>query len=698
MSQLFVTCAPGVEPILVDELAGLGIEAKAGRGGVKAEADLKAAYQICLWSRLASRVLWPLVEGEAEDGDAVYELAASVDWPSQFAVSKRFAVDFTGTSKAIRHSQFGAQKVKDAIVDVFREDSGRRPSVDVKEPEIRVHAHLGRSRLQIYLDLAGKPLHQRGYRQQAGVAPMKENLAAAILYRLGWHKGGFEALVDPLCGSGTLVIEAALMAGNRAPGLRRGFAFEHWLGHRKSLWSELVEAAIDAAIPIKASLTGYDMDKRVIEKARINAKEAGIGRNVTFTTQSLGELGRPAESHGLLVCNPPYGERLGDSAEVLGLYHLLGSKLRLFQGWKAGVYTGAPESLRQLKLVKDKQWQLNNGALECVLASYSVDESQGEMSQGLPKVVEPFVNRLKKNLVHLQKWAKREGVDAYRLYDADLPEFNAAIDRYGDHVVIQEYAAPKTIDPAKAAKRLQDMILAVMDVTGVSPKNLAVKTRTRQSGKNQYEKLHARKEFMQVQEYGVRCRVNLYDYLDTGLFLDHRLTRKMLGEMAGGKRFLNLFCYTGTATLHAARGGAISTTSVDMSKTYLNWAQDNMRVNGFTGPNHHFVQENCIKWLKLGRDQFDLIFVDPPTFSNSKRMEDSFDVQRDHVALLRAIKARLVPGGEVVFSNNKRHFKLDQAALEDMGFEVKDISRQTLPEDYKRNPHIHVCYLLRSKA
>jgi 23S rRNA (guanine2445-N2)-methyltransferase / 23S rRNA (guanine2069-N7)-methyltransferase len=188
--------------------------------------------------------------------------------------------------------------------------------------------------------------------------------------------------------------------------------------------------------------------------------------------------------------------------------------------------------------------------------------------------------------------------------------------------------------------------------------------------------------------------VNLYDYLDTGLFLDHRITRRMIQQQANGKTVLNLFAYTGSASVHAAIGGAASVTTVDMSNTYLDWAKRNFTVNGLTGKQYQFEQADCLQWLSRCRAQFDLIFVDPPTFSNSKRMQDNWDVQRDHVNLLNLLTARLAPGGKVIFSNNKRRFKIDTQALNDAGWQVKDISAATLPEDFKRNPNIHVCFEL----
>ncbi|MDG6692870.1 class I SAM-dependent methyltransferase, partial [Staphylococcus aureus] len=205
------------------------------------------------------------------------------------------------------------------------------------------------------------------------------------------------------------------------------------------------------------------------------------------------------------------------------------------------------------------------------------------------QIAEDYANRLRKNLKKLEKWAKQEGIECYRLYDADLPDYNVAVDRYADWVVIQEYAPPKTIEPEKARQRLFDVIAATLSVLGLAPNKLVLKTRERQKGKNQYEKLAQKGEFMEVHEFNARLLVNLTDYLDTGLFLDHRIARRMLGQMSKGKDFLNLFSYTGSASVHAGLGGARSTTTVDMSRTYLEWAERNLRLNGLSGRAHRLI-------------------------------------------------------------------------------------------------------------
>lgn len=315
-----------------------------------------------------------------------------------------------------------------------------------------------------------------------------------------------------------------------------------------------------------------------------------------------------------------------------------------------------------------------------------------------------FANRLVKNLKHLGRWLKREQVHAFRLYDADIPEFALAVDVYDctdglRRVHVQEYEAPRHIDPQKARQRLDAALAAIRGVLSVPSDQLYLKVRRQQKGKAQYEKLAATGRFFEVIEHGRRFLVNFDDYLDTGLFLDHRITRGMLAELAAGRDFLNLFAYTGSATVHAAGGGARSTTTVDMSNTYLGWARRNMALNGYTGQAHQFIQANCIEWLDTAARQtqrYGLIFLDPPSFSTSKRMNGTFDVQRDHVQLLQRTACLLAPAGVLIFSNNLRSFRMDHAALPQL--RVEDISRATLPQDFARNPRIHNCWRVTRSA
>ena len=314
-----------------------------------------------------------------------------------------------------------------------------------------------------------------------------------------------------------------------------------------------------------------------------------------------------------------------------------------------------------------------------------------------------LANRLEKNSRHLSKWLKRENIDCYRLYDADIPEFAFAIDVYRDTnnstwVHTQEYAPPKNVDSEKAQTRLKIATEVIKDRLNVDDDHLFIKTRRRQKGIQQYEKIADTKDFIQIQENGNLFWVNFSDYLDTGLFLDHRITRNLLTSLmqqtSGEKNFLNLFSYTGSASVYAAKGGA-KTTTVDMSKTYLNWAKRNMASNGFTSTEHQFIQQDCLQWLanKYHRQQYDLIFLDPPSFSTSKRMKSTFDVQNDHVQIIRHATQLLKPNGVLIFSNNLRSFKMAKEQLKHLN--VENISRQTLSKDFERNPKIHNCWKIR---
>ncbi|TKY80810.1 bifunctional 23S rRNA (guanine(2069)-N(7))-methyltransferase RlmK/23S rRNA (guanine(2445)-N(2))-methyltransferase RlmL [Pectobacterium polonicum] len=698
MNALFASTARGLEELLKSELESLGAQSCAVvQGGVHFEGDNRLLYQSLLWSRLASRILLPLNEFKVHSDLDLYLGVQAIDWSAIFSIDKTFAVHFTGTNEDIRNSQYGALKVKDAIVDSFTRKTGQRPDVAKQQPDIRVNVFLQRDTASVSLDLSGEGLHQRGYRDLAGLAPLKENLAAAIVLRSGWQNG--TPMVDPMCGSGTLLIEAAMIASDRAPGLHRThWGFNAWLKHDAELWREVIaEAQVRARQGLQATASrffGSDNDRRVIEIAKANARRAGVAELISFDVRDAAQLKNPLPEgpKGTVVSNPPYGERLESEPALIALHNMLGRKMKSdFGGWQLSLFSASPELLSCLQLRAERQFKAKNGPLDCVQKNYQLADTQGE-SAG--QIAEDFANRLRKNLRKLEKWAKQQGIECYRLYDADLPEYNVAVDRYGSWVVVQEYAPPKTIDAQKARQRLFDVINATLSVLELPSNRLVLKTRERQKGKNQYEKLAQKGDFLLMEEFGAKLWVNLTDYLDTGLFLDHRIARKMLGEMSRGKDFLNLFAYTGTASVHAGLGGARSTTTVDMSRTYLEWAEKNLRVNGLTGRQHRLIQADCLSWLHNGHEQFDVIFIDPPTFSNSKRMEESFDVQRDHLALMKDLKRLLRRGGTIMFSNNKRGFQMDVAGLTALGLNAKEITAQTQSQDFARNRQIHNCWLL----
>lgn len=699
MNSLFASTARGLEELLKSELERLGAhDCQIVPGGVRYQGDALLMYRSLMWSRLASRILLPLGECNVYSDLDLYLGVQAIDWTTLMAPGATFAVHFSGMNDEIRNTQYGALKVKDAIVDAFTRKNLPRPNVSRDEPDVRINVWLHKEVASIALDLSGDGLHQRGYREAAGMAPLKENLAAAIILRSGWQPG--TPLIDPMCGSGTLLIEAAMIATDRAPGLRRTrWGFSGWQGHDRDAWKTVVtEAQRRARLGAQAYTSrfwGRDCDAIVIERARNNARRAGMAELIRFDVGDATQLSNPVADGpcGTIVSNPPYGERLESEPALIALHSVLGRILKSrFGGWNLSLFSASPELLSCLQLRASRQFKAKNGPLDCVQKNYQLAEHAGDTAPA--DMAEDFANRLRKNQKKLDKWARQQGIDCWRLYDADLPEYNVAVDCYADWVVIQEYAPPKSIDPQKARQRLFDIIAATLATLNIAPNRLVLKTRERQKGKNQYQKLAEKGDFIEVHEYNARLWVNLTDYLDTGLFLDHRIARRMLGEMSAGKDFLNLFAYTGSASVHAGLGGARTTTTVDMSRTYLEWAERNLRLNGLTGRAHRLLQADCLSWLQESEERFDVIFIDPPTFSNSKRMESAFDVQRDHLQLMRDLKRLLRPGGTIMFSNNKRGFSMDLDGLAALGLRAREITQKTLSQDFARNRQIHNCWLI----
>lgn len=722
--QFFASCPPGVADLTAAELRECGATQTAEfKLGVQFEGTLEVAYRACLWSRTASRVLMPLARFEAPNPDALYQGVRSIAWSDHLAPGRTLAVDFGGSSSGITHTHFGALKTKDAIVDQLRERTGERPSIQLDQPDVRIDVRLDNDRATLSLDLSGESLHRRGYRARGVAAPLKENLAAALLLRSAWpaiaKEGG--SFVDPMCGSGTLPIEAAMMVLDIAPGhLRTHFGFIGWGGHDDELWQRVVAEAQErraARAVVAVDIRGYDSDPMAVRASIENIGRAGLREVIHVERRELAQLTREGGVLGLLITNPPYGERIGDQDRLRETYALLGQKLREnFGGWKAAVFTGNPPLAKAMSINAKRMHTLFNGRIECRLLRFDVDPAQymGAASIRTPEerreevVARPgaqmFANRLRKNLKTAVSWAKRESVFCFRVYDADMPEYAFAIDLYGDGegqqwAYVQEYAAPRTVEISAAGKRRNEVLAVIPDVLQLPADRIHLRERRQQKGATQYEKVDEAGEFHLVREGRYLFSVNFQDYLDTGLFLDHRTTRSRLGDMARGKRMLNLFAYTGTATVYAAGGGALETTTVDMSRTYLQWAEHNLSVNDLDSDAHEFIQADCISWLRDergGERRYDLMFIDPPTHSRSKRMEEDFDVQRDHGQLIKDAAELLAEDGVIVFSNNFTKFKLDQFALS--GFDIDDISQRTLPWDFRRNHRIHSCFILKRRV
>ena len=700
---MFATAPRGLEELLADELAGLGLaEVRVRRGGAEFESTLAGAYRACLWSRVANRILLPLAEFEAENDDGLYAGVRTVDWAEHLGPENTLAVDFTGIKASITHSRFAEQRVKDAVVDQLREITGERPSVDTTAPDVRINVHMHASQATVALDLSGDSLHRRGYRAPGTAAPIKENLAAAILLRGDWpglatDGGGF---CDPMCGSGTLAIEAAWIAGDSAPGLlRTRFGFQRWRAHDDAAWKELVDEALErqeaglAGIP---PIVAFDNDPAEIRLALQNVQKAGLAKHVHVERRELGEARPPKDRpSGLVAVNPPYGERLAEQHELLPLYLRLGETLRRhFAGWRAMVLNG---SGCQIGLKPERTWQMDNGPIQCRLERF---ELSSDPVQADRRPAEDLVNRVRKNRKQLGKWLKRNDIGCYRVYDADIPEYALAVDVYGtdggDWLHVQEYEPPPTVDARQAQSRLRAALTALPDALDIPHDRMVFKVRRRQRGREQYERQAEQGRFLVVREGHCKLLVNLTDYLDTGLFLDHRTVRLWLAESSAGQSMLNLFSYTGAATVHAAVGGARSTTSVDLSRTYLDWFKRNLELNGLADGPHRAIRADVAEWLSQCRERFDLIFLDPPSFSNSKKMDSALDIQRDHAELIRQAMRCLAADGVLVFSTNLRRFRLDDDLADEFG--IEDRSAWSIPKDFERNRKIHQCWFLRHRT
>ena len=701
---LWISCAAHCEYLLEQELRDLSFDVKkVSPRGVLGEADLETIYKICLWSRLANRCYLQLLTAEVMEAEDIVASCRAFCWPKLFAVTKTLKVHFDGHAPFIQNTMYGALLVKDGIVDAFTAAQDERPTIDKINPDISIQAYLKKQQLTVALDLTGYSLHQRGYRQQTGGAPIKETLAAALLMRAKWPERCADnpecALIDPFCGSGTVLVEGAMMAAHRAPGLlREDQAFCHWLGHQEPLWQSMRQEAAKQQRPLTHTLVGYDEDPQVIEWAEDNLRYAGFSGQVQLHTLCIEEVVWPKISDACVVSNPPYGERLSSVSELKPVYQQIGKLLQgQGAGWHAFIVTAHAQLAQAIGLRIDKRYQFYNGALPVVLYGYHLDADnllrKAPDASCLPKDAQAVCNRLKKNHNVLRKWRKRTDTQCYRLYDADLPDYAFIVDVYQDWVHVQEYQAPAEIPEVKVQRRVAYMLLVLVEVLCIPAEKIIFKQRARQRGPDQYQPLDKQDPAIWVREGAAIFKIFLNKYLDTGLFLDHRKLRLSMAQQVSGKRFLNCFCYTGTASVHAALGGA-ETTNVDLSATYLAWAQENFKKNGLDTRRHHFIRADCMQWLLSEQGSYDVIFLDPPSFSNSKKMSGTLDIQRDHPQLVEQAMRCLAAGGVLYFSTHLRHFKLSPELMTQ--FRVMDISTKTQDEDIKRGKFAHVCFQIQA--
>ncbi|MBH0064293.1 bifunctional 23S rRNA (guanine(2069)-N(7))-methyltransferase RlmK/23S rRNA (guanine(2445)-N(2))-methyltransferase RlmL [Psychrobacter sp. SZ93C1] len=746
--DLIITCADGLEAPLQTELTSFGIASEVkSTGRLAVTGTLRDLYTICLWSRVASRVLMLIkrknINAEYDVAEQIYGLAKSVNWTEQFSLEQTFAIRLSVDKRVAVSQQFAMLRIKDAIADTFNEVYDSRPNVDSKNPDFSIFATVNDKQAELYLDLSGTSLHRRGYRVAMTDAPLKENLAAALLYSAGWHKKNedgnapfYNALIDPMCGSGTFIIEALLMHCDYAVGIDKAanqFGFYQWQHHDDTLWQELIDDAqtrFRDALEIANEqpdtlplMLGFDADSGAILATEKNLIAAGLQDLLPLLdleTRALDQLGAvlsPLVSDGrlsnpLIITNPPYGERLGDEEMIKPLYQAIGLILQdSFAGSginpMLGILASHVEQVDILPIKEPKTLRCHNGAITVYFryGNLIAGQTGNLVSRFEKREIEvedgqDFINRLQKNLAKLKKLAKKDNVSNVRVYDADLPDFKVAIDLYGDYAHVQEYAPPKTIPPETAKKRFNLALMGIREVFGINREQIFIKTRARQSGNDQYSKQNTtekRGKFHVAREDGAYLYVNFTDYLDTGLFIDHRNMRARIKDNSRGKAVLNLFAYTCTASVHAALAGAKKVTSVDLSQNYLDWGKQNFVLNGLdvSRNKYQFVAADIFEWIKDNTEQFDIIFIDPPTFSNSKKFQGTFDVQRDHAALINRAMNRLTSDGVLYFSNNFTRFELDEQLTE--RYDIVEITQKTIGFDFNIKKPIHQSFEIRHR-
>ena len=727
----------GLEAVVARELADLGYEPRIVQTGrVAFVGDGLAICRANLWLRCADRVLIQVGKFEARDFGELFDRTHALDWQEWIGPDGAFPVQGRSVASQLSSVPACQRIVKKALVEKLRAAHGVQ-TLDESGPTCTVEVALLKDVATLTIDTSGPSLHKRGYRKFVGQAPLKETLAAGLVLLSFWKPE--RPLIDPFCGSGTIPIEAALIGRNVAPGLGRKFAAEAWPTPGETLWQQARQEARDKAItddlPIR--IIGTDIDPEAITLSNFHAERAGVAGQIHFQQHSFETLTSNRE-YGCIICNPPYGLRIGEDEQIRELYRSLPLVLRHLQTWSHFILSARKDLEKTVGRAANRRRKLYNGSIECTYYQFhgprpghgssgtgvspvsqrgnaeeveAAEETMGETPMprrthaeaqpvfgGLGKrdfdQAEMFRNRLTKRAHHLRRWRKR-GITCYRLYDRDIPEVPLAVDFYDGHLHLAEYDRPHDHSPAQHADWLDLMVRTAAKAMDIPPSDVFLKHRRRQRDEDQYEKFSDAGNTFDVTEAGLKFRVNLSDYLDTGLFLDHRITRSLVRDESAGRRMLNLFAYTGAFSVYAAAGGAKSTTTVDLSNTYLDWARENMAINGFDGSEHRFVRSDAPSFLLdyPPGSVWDLAVVDPPTFSNSKMVEGDWDVLTRHVKLLTNLAQRMSPGGVIYFSNNFRRFKLDEPALAEAGLSVREITNKTIPEDF-RNKRIHRCWRL----
>lgn len=708
----FASCPLYFEDLLEKEALDLGAtNCHRVKSGLYFDGDASLLYRACLSFRVASSVRLVIKKFIASDREELYTECTKIPWLDHLTAENYFACHATTSKRAFAPENFLALVLKDAIADTFSK-VGKRPSVDSFDPDIMVALYAEGNEFMISLEL-GRSLFKRGYRLAPSVnatagtlikkihheAPLKENLAAALVLRAGflnYLEQGY-SFADPMCGSGTIIIEALMMALNIAPNLQKdNFGFEKWLYFKQDLFDAEKEKLLSQKIktlPYGVKFYAGDIDKNVLTLINNSLHFLGLTNYVTISTGDVCDF-KLEENKVLIISNPPYGERLLTKESAEDLYRKMAINFKNnFKNSEVALLVPNEAILKHLDVRCHRVNSFFNGADKRFFARFSI-ESEAHEAKDLGESATQLKFRLEKRFSLLSDIAEREWItDSYRLYDADLPEYNAAIDIYGQYMVVQEYQAPKELPLQVAKTRLKELVFVAQMVTGIAKVHTFIKQRRKIGPDTQYSKEENEGTLYTLSENGLKYNVNLNEYVDVGFYLDHRPLRRKLREKASGKDVLNLFCYTASMSVAVASGGANVVCSVDASNTYLEIAKENMDQNGFSGDNFTFIKSDIIEYLERARHKWDIIYLDPPTFSNSKS-RNSFDIQRDHAYLIDRCMDLLKEGGELYFSTHYKRFKLDEDLNND--YSIRNITKSSLDEDFKRY-EIHYLWRIRER-
>lgn len=761
--EYYATCPKGLEKLLAQELLELDArEIRPLQGSVSFKGTSQVVLRCALWSRLASQIVVVLARIDANDANTLYNNTFEMTWEQELAHVERLIVHAHGTNDKLTNSLFVAQKVKDAILDRMYQKTHRKLMVDKATPQMAVAVRIHGTRATIGLELCGDPLFKRGYESYStgrSAGSLRADFAAAIV-RLAfgslasstdcaaYKAQGPLTLICAFPHEATLLIEALMYLKHQAPGLlRKRWPHTLWRGFEPDTWAHLVNQALELSQntsmqinparilvlqePQTSTHGTHASLSQMLIRAGLGAQTITQGdafcvgsaltrkqmRGSTFVLTDFSwifadrpELYSLALQEFQSMCNTLANLRATPSGNAVLMMPAGDDKLLNFG--TSNVSYSITVQKRTLELCN---YDLSSVARTQPLLSINTPDGTSQKIPALIESSQQFAARLVKVIKERAKWAQREDITCYRIYDCDLPDYALSIDLYQNEtsrwVLINEFAAPKEIDPTRAAMRFLDSLRVVPPALKIPLDHIVLRTRQKTKGGSQYaydaKPLFDNKKSLIVQEGGLEFEINFSSRLDCGLFLDHRLTRGMLREMMkktkGSKRFLNLFAYTGSATCYAADGGARHTTTVDMSKPSLDWARRNMERNGFiddgTGTIHEYIQADVLRWTTEQRrtpNRWDLIFCDVPTFSNSNKMgKRTWDVQRDHAELIICLSRLLTRDGTAIFSCNLRNFKPNLETLQKAGVQISDITAQTIPHDFERNPKIHHCYLVK---